>query len=154
MADDICLVDDIGLDETDAQRVDGLLVDLDGVGTLRGVVIADMRRDGVVVHEQKVNDALARVVENGLRMHGGRVAVRLTRLRHDIADVNFDGFAAAHALGHAVDEQIWHDARIERAGTEEDNLRVRQCLDGRGHRLHMLGEQAHAMDMLVRLRDV
>ena len=89
-----------------------------------------------------------------LRVHGGSIAVRLARLRHDVADVDFERTALPKLLCHAIHEKVRHNARIETAGTEDDRVRRADRFERGRHRCDILRVEAHAANAPLHLRNM
>ena len=150
----IGLVDDVRRDEPDAECVDRRLIHHNGRNALRRILFTQRIRNWSTVHKHKVDRAASRMLHNRLRMHGGCIAVRLTGLRHDIADVDLECAALSELLRDAIHEKIRHNARIEAAGTEDDRIGGADRLKRGRYRGNILRIEAHAANAPGHLRDV
>src|SRR5947207_5672542 len=81
---------------------------------LRGVSLRLLGADGPVVDDDEVELDFGRVAADDCEVAARSVAVGLARLRHQVADENLDRRGLSDAAGHARDEQIRKDARVER----------------------------------------
>src|SRR5262249_30134189 len=63
-----------------------------------------------------------RIFEDGADMIGGRVAIRLTRLRHQVANVNFESGCCLNRLANACDQQVRNDARVKTPRSKDNGV--------------------------------
>src|SRR5918912_2221191 len=78
--------------------------------------------DRMIVDDDVIESDLRRVPLDDLKMLARRIAVRLSGLRHQVADENTDGARAADHVCDARHQQVRENARVERAWTNGDEV--------------------------------
>jgi len=83
---------------------------------------------------------------DGAKMIGKRVAGGFARLGHKIGDVHARGFGFSDGAGNFWNEQIREDAGVERAGAEENEVRLLDGFDDHGNGAHAARRETEFFD--------
>ena len=97
------------------------------------VGVEDVLRWPAPVHDHHIDDE-SRVLDDRAQVLFGRVAVGLARLRHHIADVDAQRPRMAQRLGDLFDDKVRQHGRVQRAGSDEDHVGVRELVECALHR--------------------
>ena len=74
------------------------------------------------------------------------IALRLPRLRHDVADIDLQRAGVHDRVHDAADEEVRDDAGIETPRPEDDHIGLADGLEHGGQRLRPSGTQTDAAD--------
>ena len=86
------------------------------------------------------------MVINGAHMVGDGIVLRLAGLRHQIRDVDPRGARIGDHVDDFFHQQIGNDARVKRAGSHEDQVRLAKGLENLPNRAARgAAPDAHAM---------
>src|SRR5437879_915997 len=135
MAEDSVFFEEIIEDDAVAEFFEGGQIDNHGFGALGAIAPGDLGRNGLPIGNHPIDDAMAHVGLDGAKMLGKRVTGGFTGLRHEISDVDARRLGSGDGGGNFRDEQVWKNAGVERAGTQEDDVRLLDGFDGLGQRL-------------------
>src|SRR5215472_11962689 len=83
---------------------------------------------GVGVDEYEVEEISSDVLANHPQVIVNTVAVRLARLRGEVADVKLQRRRCLDGLDHSLDQEIRKDRRVEGSWANDDELCVEDCL--------------------------
>ena len=92
----------------------------------------------------------AGVFVDGADVIGDGVVLGLARLRHEIGDVNAFCAGAGDRFCDAFDQEIGNDARVERAGADENQVCGVKSGEHLGERTNAAGDETNAVDSLLR----
>ena len=137
MADDAVFLEEIVEDDAEAELLERREIDGHGLGALGAVAPGDIGRDGLAIGDDPIDDAGLDVILDGAQMICERVAGSFAGLGHEIGDIDARGFGFGDGAGDFRNQEIGQDAGVERAGAQEDEVRVFDGFDDGGKRAHL-----------------
>jgi hypothetical protein len=124
VADDTVFLDKIAGEECDAEAGDFCGIEANLFGAFRAVTAGDFGRDGFAIGDDVVDEILADVLLNRADVFAERVMGGFAWLGHEIGNVDARGVGTSDGTGDLGDQEIREDARVERAGTHEDEVGI------------------------------
>ena len=137
VTDKVAFGDDVAEERRHAQVADGIDIELNGKLILRLVTLEDGLGRAAPVHDHDVDDQTGMLDDRSEMLFGG-VAIGLPGLRHDVADVDAKSLSRAQCFAQLPDDEVGKDRGIERARTDEDEIRALQRFERLVHR-HRVG---------------
>ncbi len=105
------------------------------------------------VDDHPVDDLVARVMKDDANVIGERQPLRLSRLRHQVGDVNPRGAGFRDGFRYAFHQQIRNDAGVQRAWTQNDYVRLGDRVQHFGQRADAARHEFEPPHDLLRFRD-
>jgi len=149
VAKDAVFFDEVVEDDAVAELLEGVEVDGDGLSTLDAVAFGDFAGDGLAVGDDPVDDAAGAVFADRIEVIGEGVAGGFAGLGHEIGDVDTRGFRNSDGVGDFGYQQIGKDARVKRAGAEEDEVGFADGFDRFGEGARVARRKGEALDALA-----
>jgi len=134
VAKDAVLFEQVVEDHTVAEFLEGIEVDGDGLGALGAIAFGDFARDGLAVGDDPVDHPAGGVLANGFEVVGQGVAGGFAGLCHEVRDVDARGFGIGNSVGDLGYQQVGKDARVERAGAQQNEIGFADGFDRPGKR--------------------
>ena len=98
------------------------IIDSNLMGAFGSVTLWLFFTDRLVVYNYKIKVDLRSITLHRIQMLPRRVAVRFTRLSHQIADKDLHRAASPIAASNASDQKVWQNTGVERAGPDGDHV--------------------------------
>lgn len=125
---------EIAGDETHVELKYFFAIEYNRFRALRTITPRDLRRNGLPVGDNGVNDAAAHVVGNGAQMIAERVLGGFAGLRHEVGDVHAGSFRTRYRLSNFGNQQVGDDAGVQRTGTKKNEVGFRNSFYRGGER--------------------
>ena len=130
VTDDSVLFKKVIEDGAEAKLIQLGEIDDDWLGALGAVALGNFGGDWLTIGDDPIDDAAWRVPLDYAEMIGKRVTGGFAGLGHEVGDINARGLRMSDGPRDLGNEQIWEDARIERAGSEENEVGLLDGVEG------------------------
>jgi len=128
--DDAMLLKKIAGQEFNAEAGDTLGIEADLLGALGAITPGDLRRDGLAIGDDVVDEVPAHVILNDANVLAEGVVRGLAGLGHEIGDVNTRGSGASDRTSDFGNQEIGENTGVEGTGAHEDEVGFVDGLDG------------------------
>ena len=145
------LTDEASRHHGDAQATNFIHIRSNGHGALRIVLAQLLHGYILIVHDNVIEELCPHMLDEGLHMLIGTVAIGFTGLRHHVTDVYFHGLRFQNSLTNAIHQEIRNNTGVEAAGPKNEHI-------GLGNGLHctlgsscILGQHHHLSNAFMGL---
>src|SRR6266849_2026149 len=88
------------------------------------VLLSEFGADRSRVHDDVIEFQIRAVFKQNAQMVFDVKVVGLARLGHYVADIKLKRLRVAHRIDNTIDEEVRNQGRVQRAGTDRDDVRV------------------------------
>ena len=153
VAEDAVFFHEIAGNEADFQFENVVAIENNWICSLCAITTNDFWRDRLAIRDNRVNHGTMNVLLDGTKMIAKGEIGSFSRLGHEVGNVDARSLGPHDRVRNFRNQKIGDHAGIERAGAEEDNIGLLNCLDGRGERTDAARVQFNFVDGDLAARD-